>query len=168
MCYSSVMVNEEQLESNEATAHAAAKLASPAAARNFMLAGKAIFTLVSQRTGTRYTFKVSHKAANDQYGESWMVSYLTGPDNWSNYSYIGQIVNGPKGLFFRTTKASKLTMASAPVAGFNWAFSRINLGQDTPNMEVWHAGKCGRCGRMLTVPSSIEMGLGPECASKGF
>lgn len=35
-----------------------------------------------------------------------MVSYLTGPDNWSNYSYIGQIISGPKGLFFRTTKAS--------------------------------------------------------------
>ena len=158
------MVNEDQLESNEATAHAAAKLASPVAARNFMLAGKAIFTLVSLKTGTRYTFKVVHKPANEKYGESWMVSYLTGPDNWANYSYIGQIKNGT----FRTTKASKLTMASAPVAGFNWAFTRINAGLETPNMEVWHAGKCGRCGRLLTVPSSIEMGLGPECASKGF
>ena len=24
-------------------------------------------------------------------------------------------------------------------------------------------GKCGRCGRKLTVPSSIESGLGPHC-----
>jgi hypothetical protein len=157
------MVNEETLESNEATAHAAAKLSTPAAVKNFMLAGKAIFTLVSLKTGTRYTYKVTHKAANDTWAESWMVSYLTGPDNWSNYSYIGQISNGK----FRTTRASKLTMASAPVAGFNWAFNRISDGLETPNMEVWHAGKCGRCGRLLTVPSSIEMGLGPECASKG-
>ena len=116
------MVNEESIESNEATAHAAAKLATPAAAKNFMLAGKAIFTLVSMKTGTRYTYKVTHKPANEKYGESWMVSYLTGPDNWANYSYIGQIKNGT----FRTTAASKLTMASAPVAGFNWAFTRIS------------------------------------------
>jgi len=29
-----------------------------------------------------------------------------------------------------------------------------------------HEGKCGRCGRKLTVPLSIETGIGPECASK--
>jgi hypothetical protein len=27
-----------------------------------------------------------------------------------------------------------------------------------------HEGKCGRCGRLLTVPSSIESGIGPECS----
>jgi hypothetical protein len=30
---------------------------------------------------------------------------------------------------------------------------------------VWHEGRCGRCGRKLTVPESIESGFGPECAS---
>ena len=157
------MLNEDEIES----VHAAAKLASPAAAKNFMLAGKAIFTLVSLKTGTRYTFKVTHKPASEKYGESWMVSYLTGPDNWSNYSYIGQIKSTTSGYTFFTTRASKLTMESAPVAGFNWAFTHINADLDTPNMEVWHAGKCGRCGRLLTVPSSCALGLGPECASKG-
>lgn len=33
-------------------------------------------------------------------------------------------------------------------------------------LQVWHEGRCGRCGRKLTVPSSIETGLGPECAGK--
>jgi hypothetical protein len=32
--------------------------------------------------------------------------------------------------------------------------------------EVYHEGRCGRCNRKLTVPESIETGLGPECASK--
>lgn len=149
------------------------KLETVDAAKNFMLAGKAIFTLKSLRSGTHYTFKVSHKKANGQYGESWMVSLLTGPDNWANYTYIGQI-KASKGdlyngnLYFATTKASELSMDSAPVAGFMYAFRHISRGMMPKNLEIWHAGKCGRCGRLLTVPSSIELGLGPECASKGF
>jgi hypothetical protein len=31
------------------------------------------------------------------------------------------------------------------------------------DLEVWHEGRCGACGRRLTVPESIERGLGPEC-----
>ena len=29
--------------------------------------------------------------------------------------------------------------------------------------DGWHEGRCGRCGRKLTVPESIEAGYGPEC-----
>ncbi|MGQ4872128.1 MAG: DUF6011 domain-containing protein, partial [Candidatus Thorarchaeota archaeon] len=28
-------------------------------------------------------------------------------------------------------------------------------------VRIWHEGKCGRCGRRLTVPESIESGYGP-------
>ena len=27
-------------------------------------------------------------------------------------------------------------------------------------IEIWHEGKCGKCGRTLTVPDSIINGLG--------
>lgn len=30
--------------------------------------------------------------------------------------------------------------------------------------EFWHEGCCGRCGRRLTVPASIELGHGHNCA----
>jgi hypothetical protein len=33
-------------------------------------------------------------------------------------------------------------------------------------MELWHEGRCGKCGRALTVPESIESGLGPVCESR--
>lgn len=39
-------------------------------------------------------------------------------------------------------------------------------GQDLPECEVWHEGRCGRCGRKLTVPESIETGIGPDCAKR--
>ena len=28
-------------------------------------------------------------------------------------------------------------------------------------LEVWHEGKCCRCGRTLTVPESVKLGIGP-------
>ena len=132
-----------------------------------MLAGKAIFTLVSKKTGTRYTFKVKHMPASGQWPEKYFVAYLNGPDNWTNYVTFGQI--NMNGNFSMTRKAVEqgLSMNSAPVAAFNWTLGFLNAGKEPLGVEVWHAGKCGRCGRLLTVPSSIEMGLGPECASKG-
>ena len=150
--------------SNEETAHAAHQISSGVAARNFILAGKAIFTLVSKKTGTRYTYKVTHKDANGPYPEKWFVSYLIGPDNWTNYRSIGQINKGNM-TFSLTRKAVEagLSMHSAPVAAFNWTYDFVNAGKEPVGVEVWHAGKCGRCGRLLTVPESISSGFGPEC-----
>jgi hypothetical protein len=126
----------------------------------FILGGKAFFTLVSQKTGTRYTYRVS--AIQD--GDGWFVSLLTGPDNWANYSYIGLIGSDKR---FRTTAKSKLSAESEPVKAFAWTYGWLLRGQEPPSVEIWHAGKCGRCGRKLTVPSSIASGIGPECARKG-
>jgi hypothetical protein len=36
------------------------------------------------------------------------------------------------------------------------------------SVDVLHSGRCGRCGRTLTTPDSIERGLGPECAHKAI
>ena len=33
-------------------------------------------------------------------------------------------------------------------------------------VQVWHEGRCGKCGRKLTVPESLTSGLGPECAGR--
>jgi hypothetical protein len=38
------------------------------------------------------------------------------------------------------------------------------IKNNLPNfIEIWHEGRCGKCGRTLTVPDSIANGLGPEC-----
>ena len=52
----------------------------------FALAGNARFTLVSKSTQARFTFKVKQSEDN---ATMHFVSVLTGPDNWSNYSYLG-------------------------------------------------------------------------------
>lgn len=33
-------------------------------------------------------------------------------------------------------------------------------------VQFWHEGRCGHCGRRLTVPASIFTGFGPDCAEK--
>jgi len=77
--------------------------------KEFITAGKAIFTIEVpeqyQHLGTsHYTFKVCHKAKTDKYDECYFVSILTGPDNTSDYTYVGKL--GPNGEVWRTAKSS--------------------------------------------------------------
>jgi hypothetical protein len=133
----------------------------------FFLAGNAYFTLKSKKTQTRYTYRVSRAKSKEDNKplELWFVSFLTGPDNWANYTYIGSVRPQPKPntYTFSTTKASKLPMEAPPCKAISYAFECLSSLSSVPGVEVWHAGKCGRCGRLLTVPESIASGFGPEC-----
>lgn len=140
----------------------------------FILAGNAYFTLRSTKTGTRYTYRVS-RAFDEitdpvslkpvkKFKDIWFVSLLTGPDNWQNYTYIGILRgNALEGQQFATTGKSKLPLEAAPVKAITYAIDCLRTRPDAPGVEIFHAGKCGRCGRMLTVPESIISGFGPEC-----
>lgn len=123
----------------------------------FLLAGNATFTLVSGATGERYTYNVRRAEESQRY----FVSFLTGPDNTSDYKYLGQI-RYPEARF-SLTEASKLTEDSLPVKAFAWMFQRLQSSRPLTGAEFWHTGRCGRCGRLLTVPESIANGFGPEC-----
>jgi hypothetical protein len=45
---------------------------------------------------------------------------------------------------------------------FDYVLNKLKTNKTT-EFEVWHEGKCGKCGRALT-PSSILTGIGPECS----
>ena len=49
---------------------------------------------------------------------------------------------------------------------FTWFWNRLRADADLSQCEVWHEGRCGRCSRVLTVPESLQTGLGPVCASR--
>ena len=125
--------------------------------RAFATAGRARLTLSSRRTGARYTYKI---AKSEDY-EVFFVSLLSGPDNESDYIYVGLMGEGPA---FRLTKRSKLRDTSPPVVAFRFFCDRVLAGGAVPEaLEVRHEGRCGKCGRALTVPESIDRGIGPEC-----
>jgi hypothetical protein len=140
-----------------------APITTASAALSAMLAGNATLTLVSKKTGSRYTFNV--KAPREEDGTrsegTRFVSLLTGPNNETDYSYIGMIRRDGRG--FRTT-AKTAAPESAPVKGFGWAFEALRNGRLPETLEIWHEGRCCRCGRKLTTPASIELGIGPDCA----
>ena len=132
-------------------------------ARQFILAGKAIFTLVG--INARYTFKVQRKEASDRYAETYFVQLLTGPENTTDYTYLG-ILDSQAGAV-RLTRNSTFKDDSAPVVAIRWALARIWADKPLPApAQILHAGRCGRCGRLLTVPSSIASGFGPECIGR--
>lgn len=138
----------------------AAKFQTAAVAKDFLFAGRARITLVSEKTGTRFTYRITQKDAKSPH----FVAVLTGQDNNSSYTFVGTIFDRKD---YRHSRTKTQISSEAPsVKAFVWALSYIVRGEMPPSCEVWHEGKCGRCSRALTVPSSIELGLGPECAAR--
>jgi len=145
------------------TAHDPHQFQSATDALDFILAGNAYFTLRSLKTGKRYTYRVAvAKDSRDTPTPLHFVSVLTGPDNSSDYTYIGTI----RDRTFRWGKRGGLDAKAPSVQAIEWALAQLVAGRLPTSLEVWHQGRCGRCGRLLTVPESIDRGLGPECAGK--
>lgn len=140
--------------------------------KEFIFAGNATFTLRSKRTGRRFTYKVTqasrsfHNGRKDQY----FCKLLNGPNNEGDFAYFGMIYGSPKTqLKYVHGKPDKAcAMKSAPsVQGFMYFMGHL-VDHDSlpPDVEFWHEGRCGMCGRKLTDPVSIDRGFGPECVGK--
>ena len=145
------------------------RIESIADARTFLTAGKATFTLVSKRTGSRFTY-MACKGESDRVGVApiW-VKLLSGPDNTSDYQFMGTLWVTPDGnADFRTSKRTEVDGAACSMKAFLWLCAMLfgDAADRFDQCEFWHEGRCCRCGRKLTVPSSIASGIGPECASK--
>lgn len=125
-------------------------------AKKFILGGNSIFTVVSKKTEKRYTFKVKENKEKTIY----FVSYLFSGDN--QYKYMGIIDANKK---YKLTAKSKVNEDSAVNKTFNVVYDILMTENQKmfDKLEFWHEGKCGKCGRKLTVPSSIESGFGPIC-----
>lgn len=129
-------------------------------------------TVVSGRSGTRYTFRVARKAPRED-GRAdavWYVDLLVGQDNQTSYAPMAVLLGEGTDVRLVPARAKGAVSADAPSqAALRWIIERVVVAEDArafAQLEVWHEGQCGRCGRPLTVPSSISLGLGPDCAAK--
>jgi hypothetical protein len=127
----------------------------------FVFAGNARFTLVSQKTNTRFTYRARKSEPEGNRAPVWWISVLTGPDNDSSYSFLGTIFSRMSD--YRHGHKAKLPPNDSRVVAFEWFYLSLQRGQLADKLEFWHEGRCGKCGRTLTVPSSIQTGFGPEC-----
>jgi hypothetical protein len=134
----------------------------------YVQAGHATITLESRRTGKHFTYKVNRAKDRDTGRDSnrWFVAVLNGPDNESDYAYIGLLEVSMNGCRFRQTAKARFKADAPCVKGLEYFWKHVERGHLPTDMIVRHNGHCGRCGRTLTVPASIERGIGPECANK--
>ena len=136
--------------------------------RTFVMGGQGTFSLVSNVTGNHFTFRVktpkNQRPGYENQSKPMFVSVLTGPDNYSNYSYLGQVWKKDNGFTWSVGRKSPIAENAPTQKAIAWLLDHIKASRMLPaGAEFWHEGKCGMCGRKLTVPESIEKGIGPIC-----
>lgn len=140
------------------------RLTTPESLGRYLLAGRAVITLRSLATQNRATLKLGRKRGDEgKPVEAGPVFFraLAAPDNERDFHYLGCLVNGR----YKKAQSYVREFPAAALAAL-WlarALHEGKLGVVLRQAEVWHEGRCGRCGRALTVPESIESGFGPEC-----
>jgi len=138
------------------------QLNTPEAIQAFLFGGKAFVTLLNTEKNTRLTFKVNQpkklKGSNMHF-----VSVMKGADNEQSYTFVGTIFDEKSFKHSRKSMESQDGVASKTINAF---MNMLNTKQIHSKLEVWHEGRCGCCGRKLTVPESIVTGLGPLCAAR--
>lgn len=172
---------------------------------SFLLAGDAIFTIVrpsrsilvrgvaTEDPEKRFTYRVQ-RAKGDEGTRPWFVKVLTGPNNLSDYQYLGTIfLQDSGGVKYVHGRKSKVSDDAPSSRGIAWLVGHLNdlveakrelakadalfgnpvaeskikqVEAKLAKMEYYHVGRCGRCARPLTVPESILNGIGPDCAAK--
>ena len=145
-----------------------AQITNPRHALDYVLAGRGKFTIVSVQSGTRFTYMIQSprgEARTDKPPQQGrhpipplFVKVLT--QGSEDYVFIGFI----RASQFKHSTKAKVSEDAPSFKAFNWLYQMLLRGKlPTDKIEFWHEGRCGKCGRVLTVPESIERGLGPVC-----
>ena len=138
----------------------------------YIFAGKAIFTLVSPKTGRRYTYKVTEDILADGQ-KTYKIHLLQGDDNTKDYHFIARLYYNKAQIWWQKHKCFTTDIDEVSVTeGYSYAESAINCILQYPEFyimkggEFWHSGRCAKCGRLLTTPKSVATGIGPHCRRK--
>jgi hypothetical protein len=144
----------------------------------FVRAGNATLTIVSRVTGTRFTYKFQRpkewEPSPQRHVAPVFCKVMTGSDNEADFEFVGTmwpednaLPDGPQ--VYRHGRSARIGLSAPSVRALVW-FLRTALhplrSDALEQCEVWHEGRCGRCGRKLTVPASVASGYGPECEGK--
>src|ERR1035437_2229714 len=112
-------------------------------ALDFILAGNCTFTAKNSETGNRFTYNIKKHKTNDV----WFVSVLGGANNETDYFFFGSI--NKDGRYSFSEKKSKIGKDTKSVITFNYIFNRLISNSLSELVEIWHEGKCGKCGHKL-------------------
>lgn len=125
---------------------------------NYIFGGHGVVTLQSDVSNEHHTYKFEAPEDRKQGDDLMFIHTLADNNLWL---YVGMYRNG----CFKLTKKSKFSKDTATIKGLAYIFKMIlNDGYRDDRMHLMHEGVCSRCGRPLTNPASIELGIGPTCA----
>ena len=122
---------------------------------------KAVVTLKSEVTGNHFTYKVKKHEEKPLYFVSVLAEGENSNDN--AYKYLGLIICDDNTNKFILTKASKASNKSKSFLAFKYVYDKLVNDVNIKDVSIYHEGVCGKCGRKLTTPDSIERGFGPVC-----
>lgn len=128
-----------------------------------------IFTIENTETGEFRTFRnelCSFRDADDNDSHKWVLSYLRGPSNSSDFEGFA-FVFGDKIRVWKS-KRSQGQGDRSECERFALLLDFIFTGPAAwrERYTVLKSRPCSRCGERLTVPESIRRGVGPICAKR--
>lgn len=118
--------------------------------RQFILGGKAEFTLKNTNTDVSYQYRVNKK------GNLYFINVRS--DSHKLWKYAGflnenfNFIRGNKGMF---------QCSSPQIKGILYALKHTEKLNEP--MVMYHHGKCACCGKKLTDEESVRLGIGPTC-----
>jgi hypothetical protein len=126
----------------------------------YVYGGKGRFRLKSLASGKELTYKISpmskHNKNYDEY--TFYVSLVIA----GGTSFMG-VMKSEENKYIHS-KRSNLSYDGSEVKGIRWLLSQFEKDDEFDSrMEFYHMGICSCCGKTLTTPVSVEMGIGPVC-----
>lgn len=136
---------------------------TPAQFRNFIFAGHSIFTLENSETGNYITFRIRQIKKNNQLvPNQFAIQCKSLNDGDYGYQFLG-FLNLDRKYFKRWGNANPSYIGYKTLY---WLLNNLENLEKFTKLKIYHEGVCCKCGRTLTVPESIDNGIGPECMER--
>lgn len=132
------------------------------AIRRYCLGGRGIITLENPKSGKHHTYEFRKPNNPEDFSPDVLFVYCLVKEN--TWLYVGMFTY--KNNVFRLTRYSKFVSDSEIVEGVRYIVNKISgkfAKRSVERMKFYHEGVCSVCGRKLTTPKSIELGIGPKC-----
>ena len=98
---------------------------APIFRKPYMLGGHSVITVVSKKTGDRFTYRI-RAPKNKQEKEVHFVAVLTSDDNENGYQFLGTIFDGDT---YYHGKKSIISPAAPSAKAFSWLWRNLDSDQ---------------------------------------